>query len=83
MHYVKITDSDDAESIEVPTEDDGTLSVTTVDAQYPGATGLKYRLDGHVRAVKIANGKLYPPEGGWGDLVYNCVFPKGKLTTIH
>ena len=78
MYYVKIADSEDAEVIEVPAEDDGTISVATVSAQYPGATGLKYRSDGHVRAVKIADGKLYPPEGGWGESIYCCVFPKGE-----
>jgi len=83
MLYVKITYCQDSESIEVPTEDDGTISVTTVAAQYPGATGLKYRIDGHIRAVKIASyGKLCPPESGWGELVYICVFPKGELNRM-
>lgn len=83
MQYVKITDSEESEPIEVPTEDDGTLSVATVAAQYPGATGLKYRLDDHVRAIKNSNGKLYPPEGGWNDSIYNCIFPKGTCWILY
>lgn len=76
MQYVKISDCEDAEAIEVPTEDDGNLAIASVSAQYPGATGLKYHLDGHTRAVKISDGKLYPPEGGWADNTYHCIFPK-------
>lgn len=78
MPFVQVTDVEDAEPIELPCDDDGTLTVAAVAAQYPGATGLKYRLDGHVRAVKMANGKLYPPEEGWSDYVYYCIFPKGR-----
>lgn len=78
MPFVRVTDVEESEPIEIPTQDDDTLTVAAVAAQYPGATGLKYRLDGHVRAVKLANGKLYPPEGGWSDFLYYCIFPKGN-----
>lgn len=77
MQYIQLTDAEDSETIEVPCEDDGTLTVSSLAAHYPGATGLKYRINGHVRAVKLSNGKLYPPEGGWKDLTYYCIFPKG------
>lgn len=77
MQYVQVTDVEDSEPIEIPSEDDGSLTVSTLAAHYPGATGLKYHLDGHTRAVKLANGKLYPPENGWNELVYYCIFPKG------
>ncbi|KAK7586238.1 hypothetical protein V9T40_004114 [Parthenolecanium corni] len=76
MQYIQLTDAEDSETIEVPCEDDGTLTVSSLAAHYPGATGLKYRINGHVRAVKLSNGKLYPPEGGWKDLTYYCIFPK-------
>lgn len=77
MQYIQLTDDENGETIEVPCEDDGTLTVSSLAAHYPGATGLKYRVNGHVRAVKLSNGKLYPPEGGWKDLIYYCIFPKG------
>lgn len=83
MQYIKIKDVEDAEPIEIPSEDDGTLTVSALAAHYPGATGLKYHLDGHTRAVKLANGKLYPPEDGWGDNVYFCIFPKGKIFIFY
>lgn len=55
MHFVKITDSEESEPIGVQIENDGTFSVPTIAALYRGATGLKYRFDDHLRAVKIAN----------------------------
>ena len=78
MQYILVTDAEDSETMEVPSEDDGSLSVSSLAAHYPGATGLKYRVNGHVRAVKLTNGKLYAPEGGWQDITYYCIFPKGK-----
>lgn len=42
--YVKVTDEEQTEeSIELPVETDGTISLSTVAAQFPGASGLKYR----------------------------------------
>lgn len=82
MQYVQVTDVEDSEPIEIPSEDDGTLTVSALAAHYPGATGLKYRLGGHTRAVKLANGILYPPENGWGDNIYYCIFPKGARCSV-
>lgn len=78
VYYIRVTDADDSDAIEIPSDDDGTLPIETLSAQYPGATGLKYRLEGHTRAVRLTNGVLYPPENGWGDNIYYCIFPKGK-----
>lgn len=82
MQYIQLTDDENGETIEVPAEDDGTLSVSSLAAHYPGATGLKYRINGHVRAVKLSNGKLYAPEGGWKDITYYCIFPKGTFDEL-
>ena len=79
---MKTTDSEDTEFIEVPSKDDGTCSVTTVTSQYPGATGLRYQLDGHLRAVEMANDRFHPPSAGWSNLIYYCVFPKSKSIPV-
>ena len=81
MQYVKVSNSEAEEPIEIPAEDEGTLLFTTISSQYPGITGLRYRLGDHIRAVKITNNKFYPPEDGWNDLVYFCVYPKSKLNS--
>ncbi len=83
MTYVKITDREGSFVTRVPTDDDGTISIQVIKSQYPGAMGLKYSPDGDVWAIKISDGKFYPPEGGWADFIHcRRVFPKGK-NKIH
>lgn len=66
---------------ELPLEVDGTLLLSTVEAQFPGASGIKFinPKSGAPRGIRLAEGKLHPPEPkeGFGDHVYFCVFPKG------
>ena len=67
--------------MEIPCEDDMGLLLTTLAAQFPGVCGLKYRTESRsLRGVRLVDGKLQPPDGGWGSNVYLCVFPKGKPT---
>ncbi|XP_030027030.2 TAR DNA-binding protein 43 [Manduca sexta] len=80
FEYIKVSeDEDDANSVEIPCELDGTLLLSTLVAQFPGACGLKYRhLDSKsIRGIRLSEGKLHPPsEVGWGKNLYVCVFPK-------
>lgn len=67
------------ESIELPTEDNGTLLLSTLSAQFPGSCGLKYRNPDSraMQGVRLSEGRLHPPpEIGWGTQVFYCVFPK-------
>lgn len=82
VQYVQVTEEDGEEPIELPSEEDGTLLLTTLAAQYPGACGLQYRNPetGARRGIRLAEGKLHPPDGQWKDTLYICVFPK---ETIH
>ena len=75
MIYVKITDRENPNPIEVPTEDDGSISLSTITGRFPRATGLCFTFNVNARAVKINDGKLYALVDGWGDLIYRCVFP--------
>ncbi|XP_062600499.1 TAR DNA-binding protein 43-like, partial [Saccostrea cucullata] len=76
--YLQVSESEGYEPVEIPSEDDGTLLLSTLSAQFPGACGLKYRnpQSGNFRGVRLNEGLLYPPEGSWGDVVYVVVFPK-------
>ncbi|WAR11894.1 TADBP-like protein [Mya arenaria] len=80
--FVRVTDDESELEIEIPTEEDGvdqdgTILLTSLVAQFPGACGLKYRSEtGGLRGVRLANGSLYPPGGMWGDTVYIVNFPK-------
>ena len=82
--FVRVTDDENEEAIEIPTEDDafegdGTLLLSTLVAQFPGACGLKYRSEtGVLRGVRLANGNLHPPSGLWGTTTYIVNFPKGE-----
>ncbi|KAH8261647.1 hypothetical protein KR044_012970 [Drosophila immigrans] len=81
MDFVQVSEEEGDEPIELPAEEDGTLLLSTLQAQFPGSCGLKYRnLDTQaVRGVRSNEGRLFPPssESGWGEDIYFCVFPKG------
>ena len=77
--YIQVVESENEESIEIPSEMDGTLLLTTLMAQFPGACGLKYRNPdtGAFRGIRLMDGVLHPPDGLWGNFQYVAVFPKG------
>ncbi|XP_066997990.2 TAR DNA-binding protein 43 [Anabrus simplex] len=76
--YLQVAEDEGEEPIELPTEDDSTLLLSTLAAQFPGTCGLKYRNPESrtMRGVRLVDGRLHPPESGWGNCVYYCVFPK-------
>lgn len=82
--YIQVSEDEHDEPIEIPSETDGTLLLSTLAAQYPGACGLKYRnpSTGNFRGVRLSEGLLYPPDNQWGDHVYIVVFPKGAYSRI-
>ena len=43
MYYIQTADQEGDEPVELPLEADYTLAMTTLTAQYPGASGLKFR----------------------------------------
>ncbi|CAL4108201.1 unnamed protein product [Meganyctiphanes norvegica] len=76
-YFVQVTGDENEEPIEIPTESDGTLLLSSVEAQFPGATGLKYRHPASrgLRGVRLHEGCLHPPDEGW-KFVFVCSFPK-------
>lgn len=86
MEYVQVAEEEGEETIELPTEEDGTLLLSTLQAQFPGTSGLKYRNPDNnaIRGIRLSEGRLHPPlgEDGWNNLVYLCVFPKGWFFII-
>ena len=77
---IQVAEDENEEPIELPIEEDCTLFLSTLAAQFPGACGLKYRNPdtGNFRGIRLVEGKLHPPEGHWQGFVYTAVFPKGK-----
>ncbi|XP_037947660.1 TAR DNA-binding protein 43-like [Teleopsis dalmanni] len=80
MDFVQVAEDEGEEEIELPSEEDGTLLLSTLQGQFPGACGLKYRNieTKAIRGVRSNEGRLFPPsnETGWGNVIYFCVFPK-------
>ncbi len=78
--WVAVVIEEGDEPIEIPTESDGTILLTSVTAQFPGVTGLKFRNPetGTLRGVRLADNALYPPSevDGWGGHTYICTRPK-------
>ena len=81
VSYITVAEEEGEEPIELPSEDDATLLLTTLAAQFPGACGLKFR-NPETRAwrgVRLNEGRLYPPsDTGWGSQIYVSVLPKGE-----
>ncbi|MEE6485195.1 hypothetical protein FKM82_014203 [Ascaphus truei] len=78
MEYIRVAEDENEEPMEIPSEDDGTVLLSTVTAQFPGACGLRYRnpVNQCMRGVRLVEGILNAPESGWGNLVYVVNYPK-------
>lgn len=79
--YIRVAEDENEEPMEIPSEEDGTVLLSTVAAQFPGACGLRYRspVSQCMRGVRLVEGVLHAPESDWGNLVYVVNYPKGKL----
>lgn len=82
VQYLQVAEEEGDEAIELPTEEDGTLLLTTLIGQFPQATGLKFRNPSSksLRGIRLVDGRLHAPEGGWGDIV-SCF--KSSLESSH
>ncbi|XP_063551411.1 TAR DNA-binding protein 43-like isoform X3 [Gorilla gorilla gorilla] len=78
--YIRVTEDENDESIEIPSEDDGTVLLSTVTAQFPGACGLRCRnpVSQCMRGVRLVEGILHAPDAGWRNLVYVVNYPKDE-----
>nr|XP_057945167.1 TAR DNA-binding protein 43 isoform X4 [Doryrhamphus excisus] len=76
--YVRVAEEENEEPMEIPSEDDGTVLLSTVAAQFPGACGLRFRspVSQCMRGVRLVEGVLHAPENGWGNIVYVVNYPK-------
>ncbi|XP_051735834.1 TAR DNA binding protein, like isoform X1 [Ctenopharyngodon idella] len=76
--YIRVAEDENEEPMEIPSEEDGTVLLSTVAAQFPGACGLRYRspVSQCMRGVRLVEGVLHAPESDWGNLVYVVNYPK-------
>ncbi|CAH2039949.1 unnamed protein product, partial [Iphiclides podalirius] len=78
IEYVLVSEGEQDEPIELPTEEDGSLLLSTVTAQFAGASGLKYRAGGRLRGLRLIEDRVSPPPGGWSAHRYFCAFPRAS-----
>ena len=77
--FILVADDENEEPIELPIEEDGTVLLSTVVAQFAGASGLRYRNPetNAWRGLRLADGRLYPADTIWANHTYFIVYPKG------
>lgn len=82
--YLSVVEQEGDEPVELPLNEDGTLSLSNLVAQFPGASGLKYRNPetGTFRGVRFQDDCFYPTDGVWQNTQYIAVFPKGELLVL-
>lgn len=81
MSYILVIENERDDPMELPCEDDGSLLLSTLIAQFPEATGLKYKNPetGAFRGIRLNEGRLYAPtDSGWGKEKFQVVFPKAS-----
>lgn len=77
--WVAVCGDETEEPIEIPTEPDGTLLLSSVTAQFPGTTGLKYRNPdtNSFRGIRCTDNVMFAPnDDGWMSHTFVCVKPK-------
>ena len=83
MAYIAVVENEGEEMVELPLEEDGTLSLGTLSCQFPGACGLKYRSPetGAWRGLRVTNGVVSQLNNDWsGNHCYVVVYPKVSHT---
>ena len=77
FQYVCVAEDENDEGIEIPVDQDGTILLSTIAAQFHSACGIKYRAEsGKFRAVPLVDGHFQALEN-WEDYKYIVVYPKG------
>jgi len=77
--YIQVVENEGDEMVELPLEEDATLSLGTLQCQFPGACGLKYRSPetGAWRGLRVTNGVVSQVNNDWsGNHCYVVVYPK-------
>lgn len=79
IEFIQVAEEETEEPIELPIEEDNTLLLSTLQGQFPGSCGLKYRNPENraIRGIRLNEARMHPPQSGWSaSQVYICVFPK-------
>ena len=62
------------DEVDIELEDDGTLLLSSLQANFTNGSGLIYYTDeGRKRSIRVSEGKLFPPRGKWGERTYSVI----------
>lgn len=78
-YFITVVENEGEEVVELPLEEDCTLSLGTLQGQFPGSCGLKYRSPetGAWRGLRVNNGIVCQVNNDWsGNHIYVVVYPK-------
>ena len=84
--FITVVENEGEEVVELPLEEDMTLSLGTLQGQFPGSCGLKYRSPdtGAWRGLRVTNGVVSQVNNDWsGNHVYVVVYPKVGTGSEH
>ena len=83
--YVRIGASIGSEDfVELPTEKDGTMLLSTVTSQFPTAVGLRFKSEsGSWRGIRVNEKIMDPPLEGWRNCDYYIVLPRKGNSLIY
>ena len=66
--------------IDIELEEDGSVALSSLKALYANATGLCFTSEnGRRRIVRVVDKKCFPPQGKWGERVYEVVVPESDV----
>ena len=75
--FIRVAEDEHDSFIELPSEKNGSILLSTIQAQFPNAIGLKYRSStGGWRGVRLSENCLDPPYDGWGTTTFFITLPK-------
>jgi len=87
--YIAIADPSSGVCVELPSENDGTLLLSTVSSQFPGTIGLRFKSEsGAWRGLRVTEDSVFDiPIDGWRDVKYQIVHedtpvPGGTTSTL-
>ena len=77
VKYICVAENESDAGMEIPVSEQGTITLSTLTAQFHGACGIKYRSEtGNFRAVPVVDDNLQPPKDET-IVKFVVVFPKG------
>lgn len=77
--YVSVALKGGGEVIAIPTEENGSVALSTLQTHFPGARALSYHDNNVTYGIAFRDGQFRSPPMGWGDHIYACTVAENPL----